>query len=83
MEKKCLDLQSKMWDIFNNYGGYDYNDEMLCQLDGVEEDLWESETEEDYCYAYDNVFQTYNWFLAVKACMKAKEKIESTTLIYC
>ena len=83
MEKKCIALQRKMWHIFNEYGGYQYNDEMLCQLDGVEMDLWESQTEEDYTYAYDNVYETYQWFKLVKSAKIAMDKVEESMLIYC
>jgi hypothetical protein len=27
-------MYNEIWDIFSNYGGYDYNDSMLCQAQG-------------------------------------------------
>tara|TARA_R110002012_G_scaffold313014_1_gene524272 strand:- start:1432 stop:1686 length:255 start_codon:yes stop_codon:yes gene_type:complete len=29
------EMHEEIWDIFNNYGGYDYNDSMWCQAQGA------------------------------------------------
>tara|TARA_R100000781_G_scaffold110178_1_gene75468 strand:- start:320 stop:574 length:255 start_codon:yes stop_codon:yes gene_type:complete len=44
------EMYNEIWDIFNNYGGYDYNDTMWCQAQGssdafeqtIEDGNWEA-----------------------------------------
>lgn len=83
MEKKCYKLLDKMWKIYHEHGGYQYNDEMLIQLQGCQEEMSESETEKDFTYTYDQLYETHHWFKLVKTAKLAMDKVESSNLIYC
>ncbi len=43
--KEIIKINDKLWDIFNEHGGYEYNDEMIWQLEGYGISI--SEMEED------------------------------------
>ncbi len=42
IKKRGLKINSDIWDIFEQYGGYKYNDEMYYQLQGFGESLHEA-----------------------------------------
>jgi len=42
------EMHNEIWDIFNNYGGYDYNDTMLCQAQGSSEAWYIYEEDGDW-----------------------------------
>ena len=43
--KEIIKINDKIWDIFNEHGGYEFHDEMIWQLDGYGMSI--SEMEED------------------------------------
>ena len=81
MRKKINKMHQEMWDIYNELGGYDYNDEMLTQLSGVDEETAEAEEDNDWEYCYKNVEATYKWFKQVKKIRQLQESLPE--VIYC
>ena len=81
MRKKINKMHQEMWDIYNELGGYDYNDEMLTQLSGVDEEIAEAEEDSDWEYCYKNVEATYKWFKQVKKIRQLQESLPE--VIYC
>jgi len=49
-EKLAQKMYREIWNIYNTYGGYDYNDSMLCQAQGSQDafDYWIYEKSEDW-----------------------------------
>ena len=69
---RISNINAKMWSIFNEYGGYEYNDEMYYQLVGFRESLLECETDEDYSYMLEEALDTmkyFNWVVEYKQLM--------------
>tara|TARA_Y100000114_G_scaffold112589_1_gene106391 strand:+ start:784 stop:1029 length:246 start_codon:yes stop_codon:yes gene_type:complete len=81
MQKKISKMQDEMWQIYNEWGGYDYNDEMLIQLSGIDEDIAEAKYDNEWEYCYENVEATYKWFKQVKKIRQLQESIPD--VIYC
>lgn len=81
MKKKINKMHQEMWDTYNEWGGYDYNDEMLTQLYGVDEEIAEAEEENDWEYCYKNVEATYKWFKQVEKIRQLQESLPE--VIYC
>ena len=75
MEKQITKMHQEMWAIFNKWGGYDYNDEMLIQLSGVDEEIAEAEEDNDWEYCYKNVKATYKWFKQVEKIRSLQESL--------
>jgi len=44
--KEIIKINDKLWDIFNEHGGYEYNDEMIWQLEGYGISINEMEEDE-------------------------------------
>ena len=74
-------LNSNCWDIFNEYGGYDYNDEMLYQLQGLGDSISECMNEEDWKNMVDEAETTYTWFKHIKNIRELQDNIP--TSLYC
>ena len=81
MKNKINKMHQEMWDIYNELGGYDYNDEMLTQLSGVDEEIAEAEEDNDWEYCYENVEVTYKWFKQVEKIRQLQESLPEG--IYC
>jgi|TARA_Y100000289_G_C3920749_1_gene150188 hypothetical protein len=64
---KCANIHKKCWKIYDDYGGYDYNDQMLYQLTGLNETI-EMTFNDKYpletCLKEAEI--TYNWFKHIK-----------------
>jgi len=41
-------MLGEIWDIFNEHGGYDYNDEMYWQTQGAEDSWGEASQDDDW-----------------------------------
>ena len=86
-EKRVDNLSATCWDIFNNYGGYDYNDEMLYQLQGLQDSI--DECSDDAVKFGDKAWEgmveeaetTYTWFLHIKKIRELQESIPES--LYC
>jgi hypothetical protein len=66
-------LIAEMWDIFHKHGGYEYNDAMVYQLQGMEESLNDCLGVEDLPNMLDEVEQTMKYFQWVKAMLALME----------
>tara|TARA_R110000737_G_scaffold72286_2_gene100787 strand:- start:3176 stop:3427 length:252 start_codon:yes stop_codon:yes gene_type:complete len=44
--KEIIKINDKLWDIFHEHGGYEYNDEMIWQLEGYATSIDEMEEDE-------------------------------------
>ena len=44
--KEIIKINDKLWDIFHEHGGYEYNDEMIWQLEGYGMSIEEMEEDE-------------------------------------
>ena len=75
MEKQINKMYQEMWAIFNKWGGYDYNDEMLIQLNGLDEEIAEAKEDNDWGYCYENVKATYKWFKKVEKIRSLQESL--------
>tara|TARA_Y100001972_G_scaffold127963_1_gene186671 strand:+ start:1857 stop:2108 length:252 start_codon:yes stop_codon:yes gene_type:complete len=80
-KSKINKMQDEMWQIYNEWGGYDYNDEMLIQLSGVDGDIAEAEYFNEWEYCHENVEATYKWFKQVKKIRQLQESMSDA--IYC
>ena len=45
---KAKKMYDEIWDIFNEHGGYDYNDEMYWQCVGASQSFQECEEDDDW-----------------------------------
>ena len=77
-EKRVNSLNGYCWDIFNEYGGYDYNDEMLYQLRGLQDSIHECMNEEDWKNMVEESETTCTWFLHIKKIRVLQENIPTT-----
>ena len=74
-------LSGQCWDIFHEYGGYDYNDEMLYQIQGLEACIYECRNEEDWKHMGEKAETTYTWFKHIEKIRELQENIP--TSLYC
>ena len=80
-KEKVNKLSSLCWDIFEEYGGYDYNDEMLDQLQGLQDSVSECMNEEDWKGMVEEAETTCLWFLHIEKIRELQENIP--TSLYC
>jgi hypothetical protein len=80
-KKRVDNLSAVCWDIFNEYGGYDYNDEMLYQLEGLSDSEGECMNEEDWKHMVKEAETTHTWFKHIKKIRELQENIP--TSLYC
>lgn len=59
---KIKEMQVKMWDIFHEHGGYEYNDDMLYQLQGIGMSLDECEDDDDIPHMLKEATETMKFF---------------------
>jgi len=78
IKKHVLNMNSEMWSIFDEHGGYDYNDEMLTQLEGLSISMSDCADRnfENVHDVYDDCLTTYRWFKYVERYRKAQDKNE-------
>ena len=86
-EKRVEEINSICWHIFNEHGGYDYNDDMLYQLQGLGESIHECSDDAvkfgDKAWEgmLEEVETTYTWFKHIKKIRVLQENIP--TSLYC
>tara|TARA_R110002012_G_scaffold75703_1_gene191219 strand:- start:248 stop:502 length:255 start_codon:yes stop_codon:yes gene_type:complete len=80
-KEKVNKLNEECWDIFQEYGGYDYNDEMLYQLEGLRDSIHECMNEEDWKGMAEEAETTYTWFRHIEKIRELQENIP--TSLYC
>ena len=71
--KKINKMHHKMWKIFEDYGGYEYNDEMYWQLQGMRDSLSECEDDSDIPNMLNEATDTmayFDWVVEVKKLME-------------
>jgi len=62
-------IHDKCYGIYQEHGGYDYHDEMHCQLSGLDETIGEASLEEEtenLMSFFDDALHTYEWFQHVE-----------------
>ena len=74
-------LSGQCYDIYHEYGGYDYNDEMLYQLQGLQESIHECMNEKDWEGVVEEAETTCLWFLHIEKIRELQENIP--TSLYC
>jgi hypothetical protein len=80
-EKRVEEINSICWHIFNEHGGYDYNDDMLYQLQGLGDSISECMNDEDWKNMVDEAETTYTWFKHIKNIRELQDNIP--TSLYC
>ena len=80
-EKRVDQISANCWDIFNEHGGYDYNDDMLYQLQGLGDSISECMNEEDWEGMVKEAETTYTWFKHIKNIRELQDNIP--TSLYC
>ena len=55
-------MHKKMWDIFHEHGGYEYNDDMLYQLQGMAMSMDECEDDDDIPHMLKEATETMKFF---------------------
>lgn len=66
-------MHNKMWQIFNEHGGYEYNDEMYWQLQGIQDSLDECEDDDDIPNMLEEASETmqfFDWVVEYKELME-------------
>ena len=70
--KEIIKINDKLWDIFNEHGGYEYNDEMIWQLEGYGISISEMEEDETEHVLEEGV-ATLKYFEWVVSMLELKE----------
>ena len=70
LQSKLDDMIEEMWSIFYTHGGYDYNDEMIYQLEGITEYEEQKDSVES---VFEDVLSVYNWFKWVESIRQLQE----------
>ena len=71
--KKISQMYNRMWEIFNEHGGYAYNDEMFYQLQGIQESMNECENDRDVPHMVKEAIETmkfFEWVVEYKGLME-------------
>lgn len=80
-EKKVCKIQAKLWDIFNEHGGYDYNDEMYWQLQGLQGSIDECMNDADWVNMLSEADTTLKYFKWIKSILVLKDNEPES--LYC
>lgn len=70
--KKIDQMYNRMWDIFNEHGGYEYNDEMFYQLQGIQESISDCKEDSDIPHMLKEANETmafFEWVVEYKGLM--------------
>ncbi len=82
MEKKISNIISKCYHIYNEYGGGEYNDQMLYQVEGLSEAFSEEYySDKDFESVLETAEEVYEWFKQVKKIIVLQKKLPQTTFI--
>ena len=69
---EVANLFSKMWEIFEEHGGYEYNDEMYWQLQGMHESISAYDDDQDIPILLKEAKETmafFDWVVEYKELM--------------
>jgi hypothetical protein len=67
MREQCREIYNECWEIFTEFGGYEYNDEMYWQISGLRDSIDEYFSDDkDVEYLLGLAIKTGNWFMWVK-----------------
>jgi len=80
-QKRVYTINNLCWDIFNEHGGYNFNDEMLTQLEGLSDSISECMNDDDWEHMLKEANTTHAWFDWVKS-IRVLEDNEPKSL-YC
>tara|TARA_B100000768_G_C11191434_1_gene337510 strand:- start:471 stop:740 length:270 start_codon:yes stop_codon:yes gene_type:complete len=72
-QKKINEIRTKIWDVFEEHGGYEYNDEMYWQLQGFQDSMDECETDDDIVNMLNEASDTikfFDWVVEYKELME-------------
>jgi|TARA_R100000935_G_scaffold56849_1_gene89363 hypothetical protein len=72
-QKKINEIKTKIWDVFEEHGGYEYNDEMYWQLQGFQDSMDECETDDDIVNMLNEASDTikfFDWVVEYKELME-------------
>jgi hypothetical protein len=70
---KIKEMREKMWGIFEEYGGYEYHDEMYWQLMGIDDSMSLCEEDGDIPNMLKEALETmayFEWVVEVKKLME-------------
>lgn len=70
--EKITQMHGRMWEIFNEHGGYEYNDEMFYQLQGIQESMNDCEDDRDIPHMLREATDTmkfFEWVVEYRALM--------------
>ena len=76
-----IEINDDCYTIFDKYGGYNHNDDMLYQLQGLRESIGECLNEEDWENMVKEANTTFTWFKHIKKIRKLEESIPES--LYC
>ena len=76
-----IEMNDQCYNIFNEHGGYNYNDDMLYQLQGLRESIGECLNEEDWENMVKEASTTLKWFKHIEEIRKLEESIPNS--LYC
>ena len=72
-QKKINEIKTKIWDVFEEHGGYEYHDEMYWQLQGFQDSMDECETDDDIVNMLNEASDTikfFDWVVEYKELME-------------
>ena len=81
MMKSVVEMNDECYTIFNEHGGYNYNDAMLYQLQGLRQSIGECLNEEDWMNMEIEATTTLKWFKHIEK-IRVLEESEPESL-YC
>ncbi len=79
--KSVVIMNDQCYAIFNEHGGYNYNDAMLTQLQGLRQSIGECLNEEDWKHMEIEATTTFKWFKHIEQ-IRVLEESEPESL-YC
>ena len=82
-EKLAQKMYREIWNIYNTYGGYDYNDTMWCQAQGSSDafDYWIYEKDEDWDNLVKELTECLEYMRHIKKIRILQESIPQP--LYC
>ena len=72
LETIIFKMKYQMFEIFEEWGGYDHNDNIIYNLEAID-DLIEETENEDFEDIYETVLITFKWFKWVEKLRKLQE----------
>ena len=81
MMASVVEMSDQCYAIFHEHGGYNYNDEMLYQLQGLRESIGECLNEEDWKNMKDEATTTLIWFKHIENIRRLEDSIPES--LYC